>query len=53
MIVVFIAVCWACGHCFDTNRPELGILIGVLFAAFYFLDRWLDQRAAEKGIEEE
>jgi hypothetical protein len=42
MLFVFFAVCWACGWCFDHNRPDLGILIGVLFAGFWLLDSWVD-----------
>lgn len=49
---IFLAACWGCEWCFDHNHPELGILTGCLFAAFYLIDRWSDRNSPYLEVEE-
>jgi hypothetical protein len=52
MLFIFLAVCFGCGWCFEHDRPELAILIGVLFGAFYLLSQWMDTREQEDDQED-
>jgi hypothetical protein len=50
MFWIFLAICWACAWCFDNSHPILAIVIGVLFANFYLINRWINLK---HGYEDE
>lgn len=50
---IFLAACYGCDWCFEHNRPDLGIAIGVLFAFFYLANRWFNAKYPDSEDEDD